>query len=104
MAGARDERQPGFGGQSFIDSALCKCEAARRIIETSGRDIRLEVDGGIKAGQHPPRRRPAARQAQTSARAEAQAQTLRGQRSPIFQADSTGDRASRRELDPTASR
>ena len=40
---------PGFGGQSFIDSALRKCEAARRIIETSGRDIRLEVDGGIKA-------------------------------------------------------
>ena len=40
---------PGFGGQSFIDSALRKCEAARRIIEASGRDIRLEVDGGIKA-------------------------------------------------------
>jgi ribulose-phosphate 3-epimerase len=40
---------PGFGGQSFIDSALRKCEAARRIIEKSGRDIRLEVDGGIKA-------------------------------------------------------
>ena len=39
---------PGFGGQSFIDSALRKCEAARRIIEKSGRDIRLEVDGGIK--------------------------------------------------------
>ena len=39
---------PGFGGQSFIDSALRKCEAARRIIERSGRDIRLEVDGGIK--------------------------------------------------------
>ena len=39
---------PGFGGQSFIDSALRKCEAARRIIEASGRDIRLEVDGGIK--------------------------------------------------------
>jgi ribulose-phosphate 3-epimerase len=39
---------PGFGGQSFIDSALRKCEAARRLIEKSGRDIRLEVDGGIK--------------------------------------------------------
>ena len=39
---------PGFGGQSFIDSALRKCEAARRIIDSSGRDIRLEVDGGIK--------------------------------------------------------
>ena len=39
---------PGFGGQSFIDSALRKTEAARRIIQASGRDIRLEVDGGIK--------------------------------------------------------
>ena len=43
---------PGFGGQSFIDSALRKTEAARRIIDTefarTGRDIRLEVDGGIK--------------------------------------------------------
>jgi ribulose-phosphate 3-epimerase len=39
---------PGFGGQSFIDSALRKCEAARRIIKASGRDIRLEVDGGVK--------------------------------------------------------
>ena len=39
---------PGFGGQSFIDSALRKCEKVRRLIETSGRDIRLEVDGGIK--------------------------------------------------------
>ena len=39
---------PGFGGQSFIDSALRKVERARRIIEASGRDIRLEVDGGIK--------------------------------------------------------
>ena len=41
---------PGFGGQSFIPSALRKVEQARRIIERSGRDIRLEVDGGIKAG------------------------------------------------------
>ena len=40
---------PGFGGQSFIDSALRKVEQARRRIEQSGRDIRLEVDGGIKA-------------------------------------------------------
>ena len=39
---------PGFGGQSFIDSALRKTEAARRIIDASGRDVRLEVDGGIK--------------------------------------------------------
>jgi ribulose-phosphate 3-epimerase len=39
---------PGFGGQSFIASALRKTEAARRIIQASGRDIRLEVDGGIK--------------------------------------------------------
>ncbi|AEG94706.1 ribulose-phosphate 3-epimerase [Ramlibacter tataouinensis] len=40
---------PGFGGQGFIDSALRKIEQARRRIEASGRDIRLEVDGGIKA-------------------------------------------------------
>jgi len=40
---------PGFGGQSFIDSALRKIERLRRVIEASGRDIRLEVDGGIKA-------------------------------------------------------
>ncbi len=39
---------PGFGGQSFIDSALRKVEKARRLIESTGRDIRLEVDGGIK--------------------------------------------------------
>lgn len=39
---------PGFGGQSFIDSTLRKIEAARRRIEASGKDIRLEVDGGIK--------------------------------------------------------
>lgn len=41
---------PGFGGQAFIDSALRKVEQARRRITASGRDIRLEVDGGIKAG------------------------------------------------------
>jgi ribulose-phosphate 3-epimerase len=40
---------PGFGGQSFIPSALKKIEQARRLIDASGRDIRLEVDGGIKA-------------------------------------------------------
>ncbi|MET0508223.1 MAG: ribulose-phosphate 3-epimerase [Burkholderiaceae bacterium] len=39
---------PGFGGQAFIDSALRKIAAARRLIEATGRDIRLEVDGGIK--------------------------------------------------------
>ncbi|MFW9595161.1 MAG: ribulose-phosphate 3-epimerase [Macromonas sp.] len=40
---------PGFGGQSFIDSALRKIEQARQRIEACGKDIRLEVDGGIKA-------------------------------------------------------
>jgi len=39
---------PGFGGQSFIDSALRKIEAVRKRIDATGRDIRLEVDGGIK--------------------------------------------------------
>jgi len=39
---------PGFGGQSFIDSALRKIEDVRRRISASGKDIRLEVDGGIK--------------------------------------------------------
>ncbi|MFL6691939.1 MAG: ribulose-phosphate 3-epimerase [Ramlibacter sp.] len=39
---------PGFGGQSFIDSALRKIDQARKRIDASGRDIRLEVDGGIK--------------------------------------------------------
>jgi ribulose-phosphate 3-epimerase len=39
---------PGFGGQSFIPSALKKIEQVRRRIEASGKDIRLEVDGGIK--------------------------------------------------------
>ncbi|MGZ5271610.1 MAG: ribulose-phosphate 3-epimerase, partial [Ramlibacter sp.] len=37
------------GGQGFIDSALRKVEQARKRIDASGRDIRLEVDGGIKA-------------------------------------------------------
>jgi ribulose-phosphate 3-epimerase len=39
---------PGFGGQGFIDSALRKIERARRLIDASGRDIALQVDGGIK--------------------------------------------------------
>jgi ribulose-phosphate 3-epimerase len=40
---------PGFGGQSFIPSALPKLEEARRRIDASGRDIWLEIDGGVKA-------------------------------------------------------
>ncbi|MGZ5097067.1 MAG: ribulose-phosphate 3-epimerase [Usitatibacter sp.] len=40
---------PGFGGQSFIASALGKLKEARQRIEASGRDIWLEVDGGVKA-------------------------------------------------------
>ena len=39
---------PGFGGQSFIDSALRKIQDARNRIDACGKDIRLEVDGGIK--------------------------------------------------------
>jgi len=39
---------PGFGGQSFIPSALKKLALVRKRIDVSGRDIRLEVDGGIK--------------------------------------------------------
>lgn len=39
---------PGFGGQNFIDSSLKKVEHARKLIDATGRDIRLEVDGGIK--------------------------------------------------------
>jgi ribulose-phosphate 3-epimerase len=39
---------PGFGGQSFIPAALKKIARARQLIDASGRDIRLEVDGGIK--------------------------------------------------------
>jgi ribulose-phosphate 3-epimerase len=39
---------PGFGGQQFIESVLPKIAAVRERIERSGRDIRLEVDGGIK--------------------------------------------------------
>lgn len=40
---------PGFGGQSFIPATLDKLREARRRIDASGRDIRLEVDGGVKA-------------------------------------------------------
>lgn len=40
---------PGFGGQSFIASQLRKVEAIRKMIDKSGRDIRLEVDGGVDA-------------------------------------------------------
>ena len=39
---------PGFGGQSFIPETLNKLREARKIIDASGRDIRLEVDGGVK--------------------------------------------------------
>ena len=39
---------PGFGGQSFIPSALDKLKAARKLIDDSGYDIRLEIDGGVK--------------------------------------------------------
>lgn len=38
---------PGFGGQKFIPSTLKKLERVRRLIDDSGRDIRLEVDGGV---------------------------------------------------------
>ena len=40
---------PGFGGQSFIPGQLDKIAAVRRMIDKSGRDIRLEVDGGVDA-------------------------------------------------------
>jgi ribulose-phosphate 3-epimerase len=39
---------PGFGGQSFIEHTLRKAERVRRLIDQSGRDIRLEIDGGVK--------------------------------------------------------
>ncbi len=39
---------PGFGGQKFIPSALDKLREARQIIDDSGREIRLEIDGGVK--------------------------------------------------------
>ena len=39
---------PGFGGQSFIPYSLQKLREARKMIEKTGRDIDLEVDGGVK--------------------------------------------------------
>ena len=39
---------PGFGGQSFIESSIAKLEEARQRIDATGRDIRLEIDGGVK--------------------------------------------------------
>lgn len=39
---------PGFGGQSFLPSTLDKLRQARKFIDESGRDIRLEIDGGVK--------------------------------------------------------
>ena len=39
---------PGFGGQSFLPSALEKLRRVRELIDRSGRDIRLEIDGGVK--------------------------------------------------------
>ena len=40
--------KPGFGGQKFIPAALDKLREARRMIDSSGREIRLEIDGGVK--------------------------------------------------------
>src|SRR4026209_2593333 len=39
---------PGFGGQKFIPSVLDKVRSVRKLIDASGRDIRLEIDGGVK--------------------------------------------------------
>ncbi len=44
---------PGFGGQSFIDSQLRKIEAIRKMIDKTGREIHLEVDGGVDANTAP---------------------------------------------------
>ena len=44
---------PGFGGQSFIESQLRKVEQLRRMIDASGRDIILEIDGGLNAETAP---------------------------------------------------
>ncbi|MAP95251.1 MAG: ribulose-phosphate 3-epimerase [Ponticaulis sp.] len=44
---------PGFGGQSFIDSQLRKIEVLRKKIDATGRDILLEVDGGLKPANAP---------------------------------------------------
>ena len=43
---------PGFGGQAFIPATLDKLREARELIDASGLDIRLEVDGGVGAEQH----------------------------------------------------
>lgn len=42
--------EPGFGGQSFIPSALESTRVAKKLVEESGRDIDIEIDGGIGAG------------------------------------------------------
>jgi ribulose-phosphate 3-epimerase len=39
---------PGFGGQSFIPQTLEKCRQVRQLIDVSGKNIRLEIDGGVK--------------------------------------------------------
>jgi ribulose-phosphate 3-epimerase len=39
---------PGFGGQAFIPASLDKVGAVRSLVDDSGRDVRLEIDGGIK--------------------------------------------------------
>jgi ribulose-phosphate 3-epimerase len=39
---------PGFGGQSFIPEAIVKLREARKLIDASGHDVRLEIDGGVK--------------------------------------------------------
>ena len=44
---------PGFGGQSFIESGLRKIEAVRKLIDASGRNVILEVDGGVNATTAP---------------------------------------------------
>jgi ribulose-phosphate 3-epimerase len=44
---------PGFGGQAFIESQLRKVEQLRRMIDQTGRDIILEIDGGLNAENSP---------------------------------------------------
>jgi ribulose-phosphate 3-epimerase len=39
---------PGFGGQAFIEEMLTKARQARQLIDASGRDVILEIDGGVK--------------------------------------------------------
>jgi ribulose-phosphate 3-epimerase len=41
---------PGFGGQEFIPAVFDKLKEARALIDSSGRNIRLEIDGGVKVG------------------------------------------------------